>query len=119
MNMLEIGFETVKVANHWGDRMPMMAMEECGELIQAISKYERALVEVKNRNEKPSERDEAAQNAFDTETWEIYNFARQHLIDEIGDMWISLMALQAHYDDKGDMADRIDARIEYKLKKKY
>ncbi len=26
---------------HWGDDMPMMAMEECGELIQAISKYKR------------------------------------------------------------------------------
>ena len=29
------------VADHWGDRMPMMAMEECAELIQAVSKHQR------------------------------------------------------------------------------
>ena len=29
------------VANHWDDQMPMMLMEECGELIQAVSKDQR------------------------------------------------------------------------------
>ena len=30
------------VNRHWGDKMPMMTMEEAGELIQAISKLERS-----------------------------------------------------------------------------
>ena len=29
------------VAEYWGDQMPMNVMEECAELIQAISKYKR------------------------------------------------------------------------------
>lgn len=90
MTMMEIGFACNKVAEFWGDKMPMMAMEEAGELIQAISKYER------DKN--------------DT--------TRQNLVNEIGDMWISLMALQSHYED-GIMGDLIDKRIEEKLNKKY
>lgn len=31
-----------EVSEHWGSMMPMMTMEECGELIQAISKLERS-----------------------------------------------------------------------------
>lgn len=31
-----------KVASHWKSLMPIMTCEELGELIQAISKYERA-----------------------------------------------------------------------------
>lgn len=30
-----------EVRKYWGERMPMMACEECAELIQAISKDER------------------------------------------------------------------------------
>lgn len=33
--------EFAKVADHWAGLMPMMLMEECGELIQAVSKNER------------------------------------------------------------------------------
>lgn len=33
--------EFKKVKDHWGYRMPMMLMEECGELIQAVSKDQR------------------------------------------------------------------------------
>ena len=33
--------ETSKVNSYWGHQMPMMAMEEAGEFIQAISKLER------------------------------------------------------------------------------
>lgn len=90
MTMLKIGLACNKVAEFWGDRMPMIAMGETGELIQAISMYER------DKN--------------DT--------TRQNLVDEIGDMWISLMALQAHYED-GTIGDLIDKRIEEKLNKVY
>lgn len=118
MNMLEIGRKTMAVAEFWGDMMPMMAMEEAGEFIQAISKYERALVEVENRNEKPLEADKGAQEAFEQETKEYLDKAKMSLINELGDMWISLMALQAHYED-GTWGDLINKRIEEKLSKKY
>lgn len=57
-----------EVANYWGDSMPMMAMEECGELIQAISKHERAKL-----------------GNLDA--------ARKNLIEEMGDVLISIYAL--------------------------
>lgn len=31
----------IDVADYWGVKMPMLLVEECGELIQAVSKYER------------------------------------------------------------------------------
>lgn len=30
-----------KICNHWGDKVPIMAAEECGELLVAISHRER------------------------------------------------------------------------------
>ena len=90
MTMYEIARKCDEVQNFWGDKMPMLAMEEAGELIQAISKYER----------------------------EQNDITRQNLIDEIGDMWITLMALQARYED-GELGDAIDKRIETKLNKRY
>lgn len=78
------------VASHWGDKMPMMAMEECGELVQAISKMER----------------EAGSPAY----------LRQALVDEIGDVLISAWALAAHY---GISKDEVQARVEHKMNKKY
>ena len=98
MNMLEIARKTNEVSEYWGNLMPMMVMEEAGELIQAISKYERTLA--KNGTEEDQSK------------------ARKNLIDEIGDMWISLMALQSHYED-GTWGDLIDSRIKEKLNKKY
>lgn len=77
---------TEEVAAYWGDKMPMMAMEECGELIQAISKYERL------------------------------SSGNEALTDEIGDVFISCMALLNHY---GIDCDTIDARIKKKLAKRY
>ena len=59
-----------EVADHWGNKMPMMAMEEAGEFIHAVSKYER-------------ERSEEA---------------REHLIEEIADMMIGIDALRVRYD---------------------
>lgn len=71
------------------DLVPMMVMEEAGELIQAISKMER----------KP-DNDEA----------------RQNLIDEIGDMYICLGELIAEYDLT---EDEIERRLYKKLRKEY
>ena len=79
--------------------MPMLVMEEAGELIQAISKLQRS-----THREDYDEKDcEEKENA---------------LIDEIGDMYISLMALQM-YLDIPDIGDKIEKRIEEKLNKKY
>jgi NTP pyrophosphatase (non-canonical NTP hydrolase) len=82
-------------------------MEECGELIQAISKLERYL---ENMQDDP--------NPDDPATLEGLNEKKQAVIDEIGDMWISLMALQCYYED-GTWGDKIDKRIEEKLNRKY
>lgn len=68
--------------------MPMMLMEEAGELIQAVSKVERKGLD----------------------------FEKQNLIDEIGDMYISLMAIRARYEIS---EKEIQKRIEHKLNKKY
>lgn len=76
------------VSEYWGDRMPMMLMEEAGELIQAVSKVERKGLD----------------------------FEKQNLIDEIGDMYISLMAIRARYEIS---ENDVEKRIEHKLNKKY
>lgn len=57
------------VADFWGDKMPMMAMEEAGEFIQAVSKMER----------KGGEKE------------------RQNLLEELVDMYISTRAIEFHY----------------------
>lgn len=62
------------VADFWKDKMPIMVMEEAGELIQAISKVER---------KRPN--------------------ARENLCEEIRDMYISLAALINHYEIDGDL----------------
>jgi NTP pyrophosphatase (non-canonical NTP hydrolase) len=41
MEWYELDAALYGVAKHWGDQMPMMAMEELAELSQAISKYKR------------------------------------------------------------------------------
>lgn len=78
-----------EISNYWGDRMPMMAMEEAGELIQAISKVERK------------------------KTYE----AKENLVEEIRDMYISLMALQYRYgitvsDIQGAINEKINMKKE-------
>lgn len=90
MTTFEIARKCDEVQKFWGDKMPMLAMEEAGEFIQAISKYER----------------------------EQNDITRQNLIDEIGDMLITIMALQARYED-GGLSDAINKRIVTKLNKRY
>ena len=84
---------TAEVGEYWGDMMPMMAMEECGELIQAISKLKRA--ERKNKTTLG---------------------LKQNLVEEIGDVMISCMALLSQEDIDVDM---VEAYVEMKLNKKY
>lgn len=58
-----------EIAKFWGDKMPMMAMEECGEMIQSISEFER--------------------DASDEH--------RENLEKEMADVLISIGALAYHY----------------------
>ena len=85
-----------EVAEYWGDRMPMMAMEEMAELIKAISKFERL--------------------DFAEETNEMIKSGWLNVIDEIGDVFISCKALMSRY---GIPQERVDKRINDKLNKKY
>lgn len=93
------------VQEYWRDRMPMMFMEECGEAIQAISKFERAAFD-------PIE-DSTIREKRGAE-------AEKGLIDELGDMYISLMAITLQYRQMiDDFDEKLKTRIETKLNKKY
>ena len=118
MTMFKIAIECDKVQKFWGDQMPKMAMEEAAEFIKALSKYERALAEHKSVLEKPEEEDPNVQMYMVKSTEDMVANAKHNLIDEIGDMWITLMAIQCRYED-GTWADAIDKRIEEKLSRKY
>ena len=79
--------EFANVARFWGDRMPMMAMEECGELIQAISKDER------HRS----------------------TFTEDKLLEEMADVVISIYALMALRElTPEDLQEKIDAKLSKK-----
>ena len=88
--------KTKEVAEYWGDKMPMMAMEECGELIQAISKFER-----KDRK------------VFEPIEAEAYTDQARNLIIEMGDVLISIAALINLY---GIPADDVNDYIDDKLR---
>jgi NTP pyrophosphatase (non-canonical NTP hydrolase) len=89
----DVTYEKVDDVNrYWGNLMPMMAMEEAGELIQAISKYERSI---------PFK---------DRETY------KKKLIEEMADVYISMAALRIKYDID---TDNVDSAINEKLNKKY
>lgn len=93
------------VQNHWKDIMPMMFMEEAGEAIQAISKYERTVFVPIEDYSIRKERCEAAEKG---------------LIDELGDMYISLVAITIQYSNIiDDFYEKLETRIETKLNKKY
>jgi NTP pyrophosphatase (non-canonical NTP hydrolase) len=93
------------VQEYWRDRMPMMFMEECGEAIQAISKFERVTFD-------PIE-DSTIREKRGAE-------AEKGLIDELGDMYISLMAITLQYRQMiDDFDEKLKTRIETKLNKKY
>lgn len=93
----------IDVAEYWGNKMPMLLMEECGELIQAVSKYERYV-----STPHPEMDGDDINNKCEA--------LRCNLIEEIRDMYISLEAIKHLYsiDD-----NEINGLIEKKLNKKY
>lgn len=99
MNRFENDIYGVK--NFWNDLMPTMTCEECGELIQAISKFLRA-----------SRMYACEENPYNERLGETV----KHMIEEIGDMYICLAALQKYF----NISDEdVYGRIEEKLNKKY
>ena len=89
MSYKELKAQTRSVNDHWGCRMPLMACEECGELIQAVSKLERKLF---------------AKKPFDEEY--------DHLKEEIGDVFITMGALMNHYCiDPDDITKAMDDKL--------
>lgn len=100
-NLKKEKFEAV--AEYWNEAMPMKTMEECGELIQAISKYE-----VFMKSEHPDMTKEQIDDKY-------FKF-RKNLEDEIRDVYISLEALKILYaiDD-----NELNGEIEMKINKKY
>ena len=86
------------VAEFWGDEMPMMAMEEAGELIQAISKLERYY------NGKGIREQDTEANL------------RTDLIKEMADVEIAIRALLEHYDMNYNL---LKTKVGDKLNKKY
>ena len=80
------GAKIKEVGDYWNDKhlLPGMVMEEAGELIQAINKYER-----KHSDEN-----------------------RQAVVDEIGDLMIILMAYRyIHGIKDSEVFDRIDFKL--------
>ena len=74
-----------EVREYWKDQMPIRAMEECGELIQAISK---------------SERDRTSDEYYD------------NLKKEMADVIISIAALCSRYHiDHNYINDAIDEKL--------
>ena len=106
--MSDLDVKIQDVANYWDYNMPMMAMEELAEAIQAISKVERAndvYIRSENTNE-PKVADAA---------WRIVETRLDELKDEIRDVYISLRALMYRYNIEDDIMER----VEKKLNKKY
>lgn len=91
------------VSSYWNDLMPTMTCEECGELIQALSKYLRV--------KKMHTMSEPTSVSATTINKAIFN-----ITDEIGDLYISLGAIQKYL---GISDEAVYGRIEYKLNKKY
>ena len=101
-----------EVAEYWGDKMPMMAMEEMAELIKAISKLERNLsVGVIQVGEQESDLMNTIEELNDKQ-----KSAWLNVVEEIGDVFISCKAIMCRY---GITQELVDKRISDKLKKKY
>ena len=106
--MSDLDVKIQDVANYWDYNMPMMAMEELAEAIQAISKVERAndvYIRAEQTNE-PKVADSA---------WRIVKTRLDEFKDEVRDVYISLRALMYYYNIEDDIMER----VEKKLNKKY
>lgn len=94
--------QALKIANWWGDKYPLMACEECGELMQAVSKVERSNPERKSRytmNYQVKDED-----------------LRENLIKELADVAIAIEVLSYRYDITDE---ELNLAIKAKLNKKY
>ena len=98
-----------EVAEYWGDKMPMMAMEEMAELIKAISKLERCM------SVKVDEQESDLMNVLE-ELNDKQKSAWLNVIEEIGDVFISCKAIMCRYCISQELVDK---RISDKLNKKY
>jgi NTP pyrophosphatase (non-canonical NTP hydrolase) len=106
--MSDLDVKIQDVADYWGYKMPMMAMEELAEAIQAISKVERARDVFRETLENDIEVADAARYQIDKR--------KDELKDEIRDIYISMRALMLYYGiDESDVMER----VEEKLNKKY
>ena len=92
-----------KVAYYWNEDMPMMTMEECGELIKALSKYEKFV----KRSHPDMKQDEIEEK---------YEKLRDDLMGEIRDVYIALEAIKILYGIDDNVLNEL---IEKKLNKKY
>lgn len=92
----------LKVANWWGDRYPLMACEELGELAQIISKVERSEPERKSRYTRNY-------RVTDEEL-------RDNLVAELADVAIAVEVLAYRYDVTDE---ELNLAINKKLHKKY
>ena len=80
---------TKQPSMYWGNRLSLMACEECGEFIQAESKLERKMY---------------AKKPFDDEY--------DHLIEEIGDVLIAMGMVMNHYCiGADDVSKAIDSKL--------
>lgn len=86
------------IEDFWGNQMPMMTMEELGELIQAISKVERGFASI---------------NQIGIED---FDKRLKDVIAEMADVYISCRALMVDYHID---TDEVEAAIKQKLSKKY
>lgn len=96
MTLDKIKEMTEPVWLHWRERMPLMAAEEAGEFIQAVSKLERKLWA----------RDIEGDDSVRTEA------EYDHVIEEMGDVLIVIGALANRYNIT---ADEIETAIRSKL----
>ena len=106
--MSDLDVKIQDVTDYWKHKMPMMAMEELSEVIQAISKVERARDVFREALEDDIEVADAARYQIDKR--------KDELKDEIRDIYISMRALMLYYGiDESDVMER----VEKKLNKKY
>jgi len=91
------------VSKNWTFRMPMMAMEECGELIQAISKFERS--------------SEFRETMTSNDGKFVWNGPQiENVIEEMADVFISCSALCHQYGiSEEDIVEEIEKRLYRRL----
>lgn len=97
IDKIELGKAIKDVANYWNDLLPIMLMEECAELQQAVSKFERYLnVEVTS---------ESRERAL-----------RSNITKEMADVQIAMLAYCEYF---GIKPEDIFKATDEKLRKKY